>query len=47
VVDWWRNDKTDLRHNQNLLSSTFTEIGIGYSFFDNFGYYVLVFGVPK
>lgn len=47
VVDWWKNDRTDLRHNQNLLSSTFTEIGIGYSFFDNFGFYVLVFGVPK
>ncbi len=47
VVDWWKNDKTDLRHNQNLLSTTYTEIGLGYSFFDNFGFYVLVFGVPK
>jgi uncharacterized protein YkwD len=47
AVDWWKNDKTDIRHNQNLLSATFTEIGVGYSFFDNFGYYVLVFATPK
>jgi uncharacterized protein YkwD len=47
AVDWWKNDKTDVRHNQNLLSTTFTEIGVGYSFFDNFGYYVIVFGKPK
>ena len=47
VVDWWKNDKTDLRHNQNLLSATYTEIGVGYSFFNNFGYYVLVFATPK
>ena len=46
VVTWWINDKTDLRHNQNLLSTTFTEIGVGYSFYENFGYYVLVFGKP-
>lgn len=46
VVNWWINDKTDLRHNRNLVSDTFTEIGIGYSFFDNFGYYVVVFGTP-
>ena len=46
VVNWWINDKTDLRHNQNLLSNTFTEIGVGYSFFNNFGYYVLVFAKP-
>lgn len=46
VVNWWINDKTDLRHNQNLLSRTFTEIGVGYSFYENFGYYVLVFGKP-
>ncbi len=46
VVNWWINDKTDLRHNLNLLSSTFTEIGVGYSFFNNFGYYVAVFAKP-
>ena len=47
AVDWWKNDKTDLRHNQNLLSTTYTEIGAAYSFFNNFGYYVLVFAAPK
>ena len=46
VVTWWINDKTDLRHNLNLLSNNYTEIGAGYSFFDNFGYYVLVFAKP-
>lgn len=46
VVNWWRNDKTDLRHGRNLVSDTYTEIGIGYSFFNNFGYYVVVFGTP-
>ena len=47
VVDWWRNDKTDLNHNKNLLSSTYTEIGVGYSFYNNYGYYVVVFAKPK
>jgi uncharacterized protein YkwD len=46
VVNWWINDKTDLRHNQNLLSTTFTQIGVGYSFYENFGYYVLVVAKP-
>lgn len=46
VVNWWATDKTDPRHNQNLLSSTFTEIGVGYSFFNNYGYYVLVVAKP-
>jgi uncharacterized protein YkwD len=43
VVNWWINDRTDLRHGQNLVSTTFTEIGVGYSFFDNYGFYALVF----
>jgi uncharacterized protein YkwD len=47
AVDWWKNDKTDIRHNQNLLSTTFTEIGVAYSYYNNFGYYVLVFARPK
>jgi uncharacterized protein YkwD len=47
VTNWWINDKTDLRHNRNLISNSFSEIGIGYSFFDNFGYYVVVFGTPQ
>lgn len=46
VINWWATDTTDPRHNQNLLSSTFTEIGVGYSFFNNFGYYVLVLAKP-
>ena len=46
VVNYWINDKTDLRHGRNLVSDTFTEVGIGYSFFNNFGYYVVVFGSP-
>lgn len=46
VVTWWMNDKTDTRHNLNLISTKFTEIGVGYAFFDNFGYYVVVFAAP-
>lgn len=46
AVNWWINDKTDLRHGQNLLSTTFTEIGVGYAFFDNYGFYALVFAKP-
>jgi len=46
VVNWWINDKTDVRHGQNLVSTTFTEIGVGYSFFEDYGFYVLVFAKP-
>jgi len=46
VVNWWINDKGDLRHGQNLVSTTFTEIGVGYSFFENYGFYALVFAKP-
>jgi uncharacterized protein YkwD len=46
AVDWWKNDKTDLQHNRNLVSDTFVDIGVGYAFFDNFGYYVIVFASP-
>ena len=46
VVNWWKNDKTDLRHNLNLVSDTFIDVGVGYAFFDNFGYYVIVFATP-
>ena len=46
AVNWWINDKTDPRHGQNLLSTTFTEIGVGYSFYDNYGFYALVFAQP-
>jgi uncharacterized protein YkwD len=46
AVNWWKNDKTDINHNKNLLSSTYIEIGVGYSFFNNYGYYVMVFAAP-
>ncbi len=46
AVDWWKNDRTDLQHNRNLVSDTFIDIGVGYSFFNNYGYYVIVFGSP-
>lgn len=46
VVNWWATDKTDLNHNKNLLSTTYTEIGVGYAFFNNYGYYVIVFAKP-
>ncbi|MGD8402786.1 MAG: NBR1-Ig-like domain-containing protein [Anaerolineales bacterium] len=46
AVIWWKNDKTDPNHNLNLISTEYTEIGVGYAFFDNFGYYVVVFATP-
>jgi len=46
VVTWWRNDQTDLNHNLNLISTQYTEIGVGYAFFNNYGYYVVVFAAP-
>lgn len=46
VVMWWANDMSDIRHNQNLLSATYSIIGVGYSFFNNYGYYVIDFAVP-
>jgi uncharacterized protein YkwD len=46
VINWWVNDRTDARHGQNLISTTFKEIGIGYAFFDNYGFYALVFAQP-
>ena len=46
VISWWANDKTDIRHNENLLTTKYTEIGVAYAFFNNFGYYVIVFATP-
>lgn len=46
VVSWWATDQTDLHHNANLVSSTYTQIGVGYAFFNNFGYYVVDFAAP-
>ena len=44
--EWWRTDTVDPMHNLNLISTEYTEVGIGYAFFNNFGYYVVVFGAP-
>ncbi|MBT3321708.1 MAG: hypothetical protein HN392_05430 [Anaerolineae bacterium] len=44
VKEWWRLDTVDPTHGENLLSTEYTEMGIGYAFFDGFGYYVAVFG---
>jgi len=46
AINWWATDTTDLNHNKNLLSTTYTEIGVGYAFFNNYGYYVIVFAKP-
>ncbi len=46
VISWWANDLADPRHNENLLSAKYVDIGIGYSFYNNFGYYVIDFAVP-
>ena len=46
VVSWWNDDKTDLRNNQNLVSDKFVDIGVGYAFFNDYGYYVIVFATP-
>ena len=47
VVSWWATDQSDLNHNANLISTKYSEIGVGYSFSNNFGYFVVVFGVSK
>jgi uncharacterized protein YkwD len=46
TVDLWKNDKTDLQNNSNLVSAKFVDIGVGYAFFNNYGYYVIVFAAP-
>lgn len=46
AVAWWATDQTDPRHGQNLLTTKYTEVGVGYSFFNDFGYYAVVFGAP-
>lgn len=46
AVNWWINDRTDTRHGQNLVSTAFKEIGVGYAFFDNYGFYAVVFAQP-
>ena len=46
VVNLWVNDQTDTHSRLNLVSDTYIEIGIGYAFFNNSGYYVIVFASP-
>jgi uncharacterized protein YkwD len=46
VVVWWANDQLDTHHNTNLLTTKYSEIGVGYAFYDNFGYYVVDFALP-
>ena len=47
VVNKWINDTTTTSNNLNLVSDTATEFGVGYAFFNNSGYYVIVFAAPK
>ncbi len=44
--EWWRLDQEDPYHNLNLVSTEYTEVGIGYAFYNNYGFYVVVFGQP-
>jgi len=46
AVNWWATDQTDPSHNLNLISTKYKDIGVGYSFFGNYGYYVVDFAVP-
>ena len=46
AVSWWATDQTDPNHNLNLISTKFKDIGVGYSFFNNYGYYVVDFAAP-
>jgi uncharacterized protein YkwD len=46
AISWWATDQTDPRHNQNLLTTKDTEIGVAYSFYNNYGYYVIDFASP-
>jgi uncharacterized protein YkwD len=46
VVNKWVNDTANNHQKLNLVSDTYIEIGIGYAFFNNTGYYVIVFATP-
>jgi uncharacterized protein YkwD len=46
VVTWWKTDQTDPTHNKNLISTDYVDIGVGYAFFNNYGYYVVDFATP-
>ena len=46
VVNAWINDATNTQLGRNLVSDTYIDVGVGYAFFNNTGYYVVVFGTP-
>jgi uncharacterized protein YkwD len=46
VVTWWATDQSDTRHNRNMLSTQYQEIGVAYAFYNNYGYYVVDFAAP-
>ena len=46
VISWWANDTADPRHNENLLSTRYSEIGVAYAYYNNYGYFVIDFAVP-
>ncbi len=46
VVNAWINDATNTHLGRNLVSDTYIDVGVGYAFFNNNGYYVVVFGTP-
>ncbi len=46
VVNAWAADNTDLRNKLNMVSDSFLDMGVGYSFFNGFGYFVIDFGTP-
>ena len=45
AVNWWITDTEEI-HRLNLVSDTYIDIGVGYAFFNNTGYYVVVFATP-
>ncbi len=46
AVEWWATDTVDPNHNANLLTTQHSEYGVGYAFYNGFGYYVLVLASP-
>jgi uncharacterized protein YkwD len=47
VVAWWASDQIDPRHNENLISTKYIEIGVAYTFYNEFGYYVVDFAASR
>jgi uncharacterized protein YkwD len=46
AVSWWATDQTDPQHNLNLISTQYEHIGVGYAYFNHYGYYVVDFVSP-